>query len=76
MTHTNESDFKKGKKPNSTISLSYSVCDFEDRNGHPYCYSVFSHGKTTLFEAENETQRIEWVNEIKQFISKNSKSDF
>eukprot|EP01080_Neovahlkampfia_damariscottae_P000333 gene333-6747_t len=76
QTFSNVSDFKKGKKPSSTISLSYSVCDFEDRNGHPYCYSVFSHGKTTLFEAENEAERNEWVNIIKRLISKNIKSEF
>jgi hypothetical protein len=74
LIHQSFTDFKKGKKPTSFISLSYAVCDVEDRNGHPYCYSIFSQGKTTLFEAENQEDRIAWVDELKRVISKNFKS--
>jgi hypothetical protein len=74
LIHQSMTDFKKGKKPTSFISLSYAVCDVEDRNGHPYCYSIFSQGKTTLFEAENQQDRIAWVDELKRVISKNFKS--
>lgn len=63
-------EYKKGKKPQGVISLAFSVCDKEDRKGHKACYSIFSSGKSYLFEAETDLDRQEWVTAIKTVINK------
>lgn len=62
-------EYQKSKKALGQISLNFAVCDQEERKGHKACYSIFSNGKTYLFESESELERSNWIREIKQIIS-------
>lgn len=46
--------------------LVYSITD---EKGHPYCYSIESHGNSHLFEANDEENRMKWVDSIRKSCS-------